>query len=375
MADWSGIVKTNAPKYLKGFEDNTMRDRKWLAKLKSKGRVMMNKRGSSTKWQVQAKEPTVEDYADGGIVDYSRLDLWQQAELDWRGYMARDAQTIKEELINAVGETQLIDRYKQIVPNLAKAMANKIGLELYVDGNATGNANRFHGIESFCGVDTSYGTGSSGAVAADKIAKPSDTYAGLSTAPGAIGGSWSDLMSVNPNASLNTDWPYGVGSPEYDYWTPKLVNYLSNSWTGSTGTWATTCERVLRETSTWCRLTDGVGIDEYILGSDLYIGYLNAQANKQRILVGSNSGGELGFDSSYTQEGVKLSTEYGIAASVGYGICYDAMEMLVLGSQLFTPRGPDYSPHTPGWLFFISCFGNLRFNPKNFAKIYGYAST
>ena len=365
MAEWSGIVKTTAPKYLKNFEDNTMRGRKWLAALKSKGRVMYNKRGSSTKWQVQYKEPPVEDYADGGVVDYSRQDLWQQAELDWRGYISKDAQTIKEELINAAGETQLINRYKEIVPNLAKAMANRIGLELYVDGNATGNQNRFHGIESFMGYTA--------AGAANKVATPNDTYAGLSTVLGNYGGAWSDDLSTQPNATLSKDWPFGQGDTQYDFWSPKLANYVGTDWTG-TGTWASTCERVLREVSTWCKLINGEGIDEYLLAQDLYTGYLAVQGTKQRILVGTNNGGELGFDSSYTQEGVKLSTEYGITAGIGYGLNYGAMELDVLGSQLFESRGPDYSPHTPGWLFFISCFGNMRFNPKGFAKLANFTS-
>ena len=361
--EWSGVIKTTMPKYLKQVEDNTMRGRRWLKEIKSRGRIMYNKRGSSTIWKVQYKEPPVEDYADGGVLDYARQDLWLEANIDWRGYVSKDAMTLKESLINGAGDTQIIDRYKRIIPQLTQSITNKLGLEVYIDGYATGNQNRLHGIESFMAARTSPG-------AANKIAEPSDTYGGLSTALGNYGGTWSDTMATPPNSVLSNDYPYGTGDTQYDFWSPKLVNYVGTDWGGG-ATWALNCERVLRETSTWCRLLNGAGIDEYMLGQDLYTGYLNVQGSKQRILVGTSNGGELGFDSSYTQEGVKLSTEYGIAPSIGYGLNYGAMEMLCLDSQLIGSEGPDYSPHTPGWLFLVYFFGNMRFNPKGFAKIAG----
>lgn len=373
-SEWAGVVKTTAPKYLKGFEDNTIRSRRWLNGLKERGRISFNNHGLSTYWQVAYAQPPVEAYADGGVVDYSRFDAYQQANLDWRGYITKDALTKKEMLINGTGDTQLINRYKQTLPRLLKGITDKMGTEMYVDGNAPGNANRLHGIESFMGADTTYD--SVGADVADKIAKPSDTYAGLSTALGALGGSWDANLGTKPNANVATDWPHGAGTSEYDYWSPKLINTVSMAWTG-TATWASTCEKVLRQTTLWCTLTAGEGgsLDQFLLSGDLYSTYLDTQALKQRILVGASGGGELGLPGTYTQEGVKIDTEFGIPASTGYGINFDAMEFLCMGSQMFESQGPDYDPHTLGYLFLVHFFGNMRFNPKGFAKLYPYAAS
>jgi hypothetical protein len=99
--------------------------------------------------------------------------------------------------------------------NLMADIEEAFGDELYVDGNASGNEGRIHGFESWLG--------NSGAATNGYVATPSDTYAGLSTTLGNYGGTWS-------TPPRNTNWPDGKGDPEYDFWSPLLVDYTDTAW-------------------------------------------------------------------------------------------------------------------------------------------------
>src|SRR5687768_16115295 len=117
MAEWSGVVNAVTAKYLKGAVDTTIRNRKLLAMLQSKGRIKYNESGEHLEWNVKHSEPPVETHTDGAVVDYSRHDLWRRLSVDWRGYKATDMYTDKERQM-AKGPEALVKRYQDIVPNL-----------------------------------------------------------------------------------------------------------------------------------------------------------------------------------------------------------------------------------------------------------------
>lgn len=374
MADeWVGVVTTTAPKYLKGAVDATFRKRLLLALLRKKGRITTGQSSHKLYWDVKYAHPPIASYGDGGTLSFQRHNLWQQLELDWRGYKGTDLMTDKERLMNS-GNEALIRRYDQIVPNLTRGLEETFATELYIDGYAAGNENRLHGIESFCGADTSYD--SVGADVADKIAKPLDTYGGKSTAVGALGGSWSTSLTTKPNANIATDWPSGFGSTEYDYLSPKLINTVSTAWTG-TNTWESTCERVLRQGKLWCTNVSGVDgtVGLTLLDQEMYGTFLNKQSTKQNIWVPHKESDDLGFPDAINFEGMAVMYEYGIPVNTGYMFNLDAMELMVLGNELFRTKGPEFNIHQDGWLFSIGFFGNMKYNPKSFAKLYPYAAS
>lgn len=366
MPEWAGVINTTAPKYLKGAADNTIRERLLLSLLKKYGRIQFGQSSYQCTWDVEFAQQPVESYGDMGVLNFSRHDLYRQCTIDWRGYKATDLMSEKERLMND-GAVAIINRYNRIMPTLMKAMKDTFCAELFIDGNAAGNENRLHGLESFMGVGT---TGS-----ADRIAEPSDTYAGRSTALGNQGGTWSSDLSTSPNSTVATDWPNGSGDSEYDYFSPKLINYTASTWADA-ATWEDTCERVLRQATIWLTVTGGMEGRPtcHLLASDLFYTYLNKQETKQRIVVPHKEAQDLGFGDTLNQEGVMIKYEFDVPAGTGYGINVHQMELASLDGQLFGSRGPEYDIKQDAYLFAVGFFGNCRYNPKHFAKYASYAS-
>lgn len=370
--EWIGVIHTTAPKYLSGAADNTIRKRLILSLLKNKGRIRFGENSYECNWDVEFKEQPVEAYGDGGTLNFSRHDLYRQMNVDWRGYKATDLMTEKERLMND-GALAIVRRYDKIMPKLMRSLNNKFCAELFIDGYGAGNENRLHGLESFMGH--------SAVAAGDRVAEPSDTYAGLSTAVGNQGGTWSTGLAaaVRPNATVATDWPDGNGDPEYDFLSPKLINYSANDgddpWGGNSTKWEDNCERVLRQTTIW--LSHGAGEegrpDLYLLAGDLFYGYANKQSSKQRIVIPHKGAQDLGFQDVLNQEGVMIQSDFDVPAGTGYGLNVDQMELASLDSVLFASRGPEYDIKTDSWLFMVGFFGNARYNPKYFAKLNAYA--
>ena len=155
MAEWIGIIHSTAPKYLSGAADNTIRNRLILTLVRQKGRITFNESSHECNWDVEYAEQPVSAYGDGGTIDFSRHDLLRQLKIDWRGYKATDMMTEMERLENK-GDIAIVKRYDRIMPTLTKSLRNKFCGEFFIDGYATGNENRLHGLESLddLGVET-----------------------------------------------------------------------------------------------------------------------------------------------------------------------------------------------------------------------------
>lgn len=364
MAEWAGVVNVTAQRYLQGAIDGTIRDRLLLKMLQQRGRIIFNQNGYNCRWAVQFDEQPIEPYADGGVINFSRHDLYRQLELDWRGYKGADRMTEKERLMNR-GNVAIIDRYSRIIPTLTQSMQNKFAAEFYIDGTAAGNENRVMGIESIMKVGT--------CAATDRIATLSGSYAGQSMNLAAEGGTWgATLGSGNyPNATLAKDWPEGKGDARYDYLAPKILNYTASTWgTGSTA-WADNCARVIRQAVAWTTRTGGRSgrPTMFQLGSDLFYQYQNYQEVKYRVIVPHKEANDLGFPETLNQEGVMIGTDFDVPAAVGYGLNVDQMELACMDSKLFATRGPDYDVHTDSYLFAVGFWGNIRWYPKYQSKL------
>ena len=368
--EWIGVIHSTAPKYLSGAADNTIRKRLILSLLQKRGRIRFNENSYECNWDVEFAEQPVEAYGDGGSLNFSRYDLYRQLKIDWRGYKATDLMTEKERLMND-GNLAIVKRYDKIMPKLMRSLNNKFCGELFVDGYASGNENRLHGLESFLGELTSPAVAN-----ADRAVRPSDTYGGKSTVLGNDGGTWSNTSGITqPNSTLSKDWPDGNGTPEYDYLSPKLVNWGSNAWGTSSELWVDNCERVFRQSTIWLTHTGGNDSkpDLYLCAGDLYYDYLNKQSSKQRIVIPHKEAEDLGFSDTLNQEGVMIASDFDVPAGTAFGLNVEQMELASLDSVLFASRGPEYDIKTDAWLFMVGFFGNARYNPKYFAKIKNFA--
>lgn len=353
MAEWSRVANTTIADFVKGEENNILRNRKFYAMLKSKGRITFNHHGDEIVKRVRFKRAPMIGYADGDTLTFARRDRWKTCRLDWRGYSITDSMTKKEKLMNA-GASQIINIFSELGKSLMEDMEDQFGEELYVDGNASGNGKRFHGAESFFG--------NSGAAAAGYIASPSDTYAGLSTALGNYGGSWS-------LSGADSTWPVGTGDAHYDFFSPLIVDYTDTLWTAGTDTWANTCIEAIRFGIIHSKKNKSKkgSLDFIELDSELYRLWQQAHSSLQQINI-NRGGGEglvsLGFGDVMNFEGVDLTYEYGLPTGVGYGWNLDQVELMSLQDSLFKVEGPEYDISTKSHRTSIDCLGNMWWNPR-----------
>ena len=376
--EWIGVLDITIPKYLKEVTDLTIRNRYLLKRLEQAGRLLFNQESTDLIWDVQYAEPPVQAYGDSGVVIYDPVNCYKQASLDWRGYVATDKMSEKQTLMNK-GNSAIVKRYEQIVPNLMKAMRNRFGTELYIDGYAAGNENNICGFESWCGTRTAYNT--VGCAVADLVATPSDTYGQLSTAVGQSG-SWSTDLTSNalgrPSADIATDWPEGKGDSEYDYWTPKLINYASTSWGAGGTTFTLTGELAMSRAIQWLSLTAGSETPPNIcfLAGPLMSQWKAALMAKRYIFVPHKQSEDLGFGDTLNYEGLAVRTEFGMPANTGYIFPLDELQLMSPAEELFYKHGPYFDPDTFSYKFAVACFAQLRITaPKFFAKLYPYAAS
>lgn len=368
--EWVGIAHSTKPKYMKGASDLTIRSRLYLSMLKKRGRFEFNQEGEKCLWQVEFSQPVVESYADGGVIDFSNHDAFRQLSVDWRGYIARDSMSLKQQMMNK-GESALINLFQTKANRLTKSLRDKFSGELFKDGEATGRENNVHGLETFCGAGT--------VTAADRVAAPSDTYGlgAMSTVPGNQGGSWSANLSTYPNASLASDWPDGQGDTEYDFMAPKLINWSSTNWGTSSTYWEDNCWRVIGQMITWLTMTGGQdGMpDICLLAPNLFQGYKNHEEAIRRINVPHKEANDLGFTGNVlNQDGCAISADFDCPVNTGYGLVLNTVTVSSLHSELFWMRGPDPDPRSAwSYLWGQGFYGNVKYQPKSVAKLYNYA--
>lgn len=369
MAEWQGILNTTIRKYLRDVEEDVFRDYKLVAMLMKKGNVSYNMSGERLEWRVRYRQAPLQGVADADTLTFSRFDRHKIANLDWRGYAATDLVTYKEKAMNKNAEA-IVNRFDNVAKFLMEDVTEKFGLEPYIDGNAAGNTKRFHGVESFLGVVA----GASGSVVGSVAMQPSSTYAGLSTILGNYGGTWSGA------------WPRGTGNPEYDFYSPLILDYTSTlatasgGWANSTATWAARCLEALRFGITFSQKNKSKkGSLDYIdLDREMYRLALERIQTEERIMV-ERSGDEglvaLGFKSVFNFDGCEISTEYGLPANVGYGFNASHVDINCLLPQMWMPEGPVDDIASMAYRFAIFNWGNFRFRPRYFLKLGAYGTT
>jgi hypothetical protein len=346
-----------------------MRKRLLLSMLKKRGRFEYNCSGDELRWQLRFSQPPISQYGDGGTIDFSAHNAYKQIGVDWRGYIGTDTLSKKQNAMNK-GDEQLVNLFQEKANNLRESIGDTFSGELYRDGSASGRENCIHGLETFM-TATTPGAG-------DILATPNDTYGttNVSTVLGTYGGSWSAVLGTKPNSTLATDWPYGNGSTEYDFISPKLGNWSSTAWGTSATTWEANAWRVMSTMVTWLTTTGGSdGMPTLaVMAPDLFQGYKNAQEVKTRITIPHKEAEDLGFGGTLNQDGVVISPDFDCPANTGYFLNLSTMTVCSLFPELFWMEGPDKDPRSAwSWLFGIGFFGNVRYSPKHTGKIYPYA--
>lgn len=366
-------VKTEAPEYLRGAQDETMRSRLLLKLLSKYGRVSFNQGGAPTcTWTIQVAEPPIQSHGAYGEFTFDEHDLYEQMTIDWRGYLGTDKMTEKHKAIASNGNgLVIIDYYDQAMPRLEKSMRNRFHAEAFIDGMASGNDDRYCGLETCLADDGN-------TVAADLVAKPSDTYANLSTATNGLGGgTWStDLASASrPNATIATDWPHGSGTTRYDATSPLLINSTSTSWPSASPAWADNLEFAMRQAFNWQENRGGPDNRPKcgLFASDMYTPIQNYFSARFRDIIPHREADDLGFTGTLNFDGVMLKTEYDVPAGRGYAMSMESIEMAFVYPEMWETEGPEKDMKSDAILFKIRSFGNFRLRPKGLVKFKSYA--
>ena len=169
--EFNRVLQSTIAEYMLGAEDLTIRNRKFLALLKSKGRITFNHSGTELNWGIRYKMRQFAGYADGDTIAFARSDTFKRANLPWRGYTLNDLVTKKEKLMNR-GKPALIKYVSELVENMMEDFTQQFHRQLYIDGNA--RATRSSSTASIRSAQRTT------TIAGNFIATPNNTYACLS---------------------------------------------------------------------------------------------------------------------------------------------------------------------------------------------------
>ncbi len=356
---WSRIINSTTKNYIRDREVNVLRNRKLTALLKKRGRITYNWSGTAMDWKVQYKRVRPTPFADGDTLEFSRKDRNKTATLDWRGYSNTDSIS-KGEFLQNRGKEAIIKLFSGLSADLMDDIEDYFGEEFYVNGYAAGNAKRMMGLESCMPASQNVGNGA---------ATPTGSYAGLSCVPGAYGGYW--LPGTYPA------WPNGSGDPQYDFWSPLVVDYGDTMFPGGStnGTWSYNCVEAISFAIIKTKKSKSKKgqLDLFMVDDNMYGKYLQKQRTLQRIQGerGANQSElvSMGFTDVLNQDGTDVTWEYGITPNTGYGFNVDMMELRSQQAQVFVPEGPDFDLASKMFKFSVDFFGNLVINPKFFSKL------
>jgi len=360
---WARSMQTTMPERIREVEDAAKRNYQIMALLEAGGRISTNHSGEGIRWPVKYKFHKAQAATGENTRNFTPTNLWKHAILDYRGYEVTDS-VKRRELEKNKGEEAIIRLSDGFADRLQESLIEELGPQFYVDGQAADNELFWHGFKTLSQTNGQTFNSSSPyaartANAADKIAVPAGTYAGLNMAPGTYGGS----------QSTSAPWPEATADSQYDFWS--ALNVVSNSTAFGDGTnpgrdW----EKALRygithaqRNSTMEGQTTNVWMDR-----SEFIDLKNYNDGRQTIEVKMGTSLlELGFRNVFVFDGVEISWETAVPVGYGFGLSLECLELLVLTANLFEVEGPEYDMHTQSMNCVVSTLSNLKYkSPRNF---------
>jgi len=340
MAEFARVLATSIAKYVKGAANETIQNSILLSMLKKKGRLIYNDSGKTLDWQIKHKQRDLDGREDMEQVTFERQNLYVNATLPWRGYVMQDAISQKERLM-VRGNEALV----QIWPNKMRSMMedaqDKMNIQLFVDGNASGNEKKIHGLESIFAYTTSTST--------SEFATCNESYAGLTL--NAVHGTESDATA----------------------YSPALVNEAYTDFSS----WTSNPTKIARSLVSATTVKNGKkGRPDLMLTTETrYNQFKNALASEERYVVSDEKvidNLKAGFR-GVMFDGVLMMWDYDCTADVTYCLNLDQIEFRCLSSDLFYSK-THYSIEQDAHLWSVMTWGNMRINPRYQGKSADYSS-
>lgn len=368
MAEWDRIVNTTIREYIREEEESIMRDRKFMAMVKDKGRLKYNCGGNGFEWKVKVRRGEVVVNNGEESIEFGRVNRHENAYLTYQGLIISERMTKREKLMNR-GKEAIIQWASRMGEDLKSDMGDTYDEQVYIDSSASGNGGKLSGLETMFATNGTI-TVTSGAQrtanAADPAGYPSDTYAGLSTELQQIGGSW------GTQSGINNTWPYGRGDAEFDAWSPVIVNYTSTAFLGgSNDTWAENALAAIRFglDALKGRVPSDGQPDVVLLDRGLYREFKALLDSKERINIENSGMRKLGFKDVVEFDGVDVTSDYGVPSNVGYILNFSKIQVRSMQENLFELE-TDYSIPTRSWHYAVDHLGQFQFkSPRYFGKL------
>lgn len=366
MVQWARSIATTMSDHMRDVEEAMMRHYPFMASLMDQGRIEYNCGGRGFDWRIQYRLHPMEGNTGETPRTFDRKNLYQTAILDWRGYQATDAISERELQEAKDSKNALIKVIDGFSDRIETSIKQGLAQQAYVDGNASGNEKFWHGLESFMGatqtVNSSTGAAQT-ANAADFVGYPNDTYAALNT----------NLADKGGAQYAGSVWPNGNADPEYDYWTPLLVNYTCTGFGGGADTWAAQGDEAMRFGIIHSQRNHlGFPVNEIWLARNLYYDFLNLIDAKEQIITNGDTGKKgLGFGNKVLFDGQTVTWDTAIANNVGYGLNFKNISLRCMYDSVVTVAKDDvfYDPYTQYINAAAKHLGNLKFqSPRNFVK-------
>jgi hypothetical protein len=378
MADpaWIQIAHQQGETYIKGATNLLFRKRIIFARLKAAGRVSVKDGGYDIRWKADIREPNVNTVSGFEQIEYGAMQPYEGFDLPWGQYRSTDA-VHRHELAMIGGEGKIVDRWGGIVERHTRAHMNKLNKDVFGDGYASGSERALKGLQSATGHTTA------STAAGDKIAFPSDTYGGLSTALGNQGGTWSTDLSTSPNAVVDTDWPFGKGNTEYDFNSPVLVKTDSTAWDGSNDTWLLGCKEMIRYGNEAVKNLNGADMAGELLVMDglsfaemkqNFAGQFSVEVTQKR------PGTDYGFEGEELNfEGITCTSDSDCPVGKRFLIQPSNFELFVLKSPgqkgMFYHSGPVWDQFQDSYTFQMGTLIQMKMKVKGLGMFTNFAHT
>lgn len=319
--------------------------------LDRRNRISFNNFGKTCEWRARYKRRTITAGLGTAVaISFPQTPIRKVLSLPWRHYQLGESISYYETLLSKNRETALFPIVEEVTGTCAEDFLESFRLKLYGDGNA-GTGRELHGFDSF--------TANIGALSGSKVADPSDTYAGISTALNQ-GGDWSGT------------WPVGTGDTEYCWSSPFLCDVNNSGFTGYASGVGSTWQQAIRYVTTFGSALQQQEYDLLVICSDWYNVIRDSLESDQRFNVTATSGSgttDVGFK-TLDFEGLKIAHEYGCPDNAGYFWNFDKVELRCLTGQLVEMMQDTDITAGGQKLYAFQFYGNMMFQaPSFFAKL------
>lgn len=368
--DFARSMATTLAEHVREVEEAMLRNFQFGALLEAAGRVNFNNGGRGFDWPVQYRLHNVEGNTGQTVRNFVQRNLWKTAHLEYRGYQATDSMYYKEFKENT-GEHAIVSIWDNFVERIMTSMKQKLATEYYINGDADGNEQSWHGMETLFktdgSLDVATGARNDTVQGDDLVAWPSGEYAGIEMELG-------EYQGENESGAI---WPKGLADPEYDFWTPLIVNYTSSSFNGTADTFAAQGDEAMRFAIIHAQrnLSMDGQVTNIWLDRSLFMDLKNLFKTKEEIPITSqHSLRALGFTNVISFDGVEVSWEAGVPVGVGYGCNINHVELKSMDDTLLRSEGPEYDIFSQSFNAVVSTLSNMKFkSPRNCFKLIAHA--